>query len=99
VELGAKVLDAGTTDIGRPYFVMELVKGVTFIQYVRPEANDELTAAADNTLLGPRPRAVTDTDTEAETVEFDSSHLVYKSGEMAPLDETSFLASLSQLDE
>ena len=24
----AKVLDAGTTDAGRPYFVMELVKGV-----------------------------------------------------------------------
>jgi serine/threonine protein kinase/tetratricopeptide (TPR) repeat protein len=81
------------------FFTMELVKGVTFIQYVRPEANDELTNAADNTLLGPRPRAVSDTDTEAETVEFDSSHLIYKSGEMAPLDETSFLASLSQLDE
>ena len=29
----AKVLDAGTTDSGRPYFVMELVKGVPIIQY------------------------------------------------------------------
>jgi len=29
----AKVLDAGTTDSGRPYFVMELVKGVSIIQY------------------------------------------------------------------
>ncbi len=29
----AKVLDAGTTDDGRPYFVMELVKGVPIIQY------------------------------------------------------------------
>ena len=29
----AKVLDAGTTDTGRPYFVMELVKGVPIIQY------------------------------------------------------------------
>ena len=29
----AKVLDAGTTDSGRPYFVMELVKGVPVTQY------------------------------------------------------------------
>ncbi len=29
----AKVLDAGTTESGRPFFVMELVKGVTITQY------------------------------------------------------------------
>src|SRR5688572_12853253 len=29
----AKVLEAGTTDSGRPYFVMELVKGVSITQY------------------------------------------------------------------
>jgi serine/threonine protein kinase/tetratricopeptide (TPR) repeat protein len=29
----AKVLDAGTTDSGRPYFVMELVKGLPITQY------------------------------------------------------------------
>jgi serine/threonine protein kinase len=29
----AKVLDAGTTDAGRPYFVMELVKGVPITTY------------------------------------------------------------------
>ncbi len=29
----AKVLDAGTTDSGRPYFVMELVKGATITEY------------------------------------------------------------------
>ncbi len=29
----AKVLDAGTTDSGRPYFVMELVKGVSITQF------------------------------------------------------------------
>jgi serine/threonine protein kinase len=29
----AKMLDAGTTEQGRPYFVMELVKGVSVIQY------------------------------------------------------------------
>jgi serine/threonine protein kinase len=29
----AKVLDAGTTDTGRPYFVMDLVKGLPITQY------------------------------------------------------------------
>src|SRR5262245_24758456 len=29
----ARVLDAGTTDTGRPYFVMELVKGVPLTKY------------------------------------------------------------------
>src|SRR5208283_3156712 len=29
----AKVLDAGTTDTGRPYFVMELVRGVKITDY------------------------------------------------------------------
>src|SRR5262245_52107706 len=29
----AKVLDAGTTDSGQPYFVMELVKGLPITQY------------------------------------------------------------------
>ena len=31
----AKVLDAGTTDTGRPYFVMELVKGVPITEVLR----------------------------------------------------------------
>jgi serine/threonine protein kinase len=29
----AKVLDAGTTESGRPYFVMDLVKGVPVTQF------------------------------------------------------------------
>src|SRR5579871_3292203 len=29
----SKVLDAGTTESGRPYFVMELVKGVPITRY------------------------------------------------------------------
>src|SRR5262249_55315992 len=29
----AKVLDAGTTESGRPYFVMDLVKGIPITQY------------------------------------------------------------------
>ncbi len=33
----AKVLDAGTTDVGRPYFVMELVRGIKHHRVLRPE--------------------------------------------------------------
>ena len=33
----AKVLDAGTTETGRPYFVMELVRGITHHRLLRPE--------------------------------------------------------------
>ena len=33
----AKVLDAGTTPEGRPYFVMELVKGVPITKYCDQE--------------------------------------------------------------
>jgi len=33
----AKVLDAGATDTGRPYFVMELVKGIPIIEYCDQE--------------------------------------------------------------
>ena len=34
----AKVFDAGTTDTGRPYFVMELVRGMPDHRVLRPEA-------------------------------------------------------------
>ena len=41
----AKVLDAGTTDTGRPYFVMELVKGVPITQYCDEHQTDATRAA------------------------------------------------------
>src|SRR5215472_16737984 len=41
----AKVLDAGTTDTGRPYFVMDLVKGVPITRYC-----DENTLTAEQRL-------------------------------------------------
>lgn len=36
----AKVLDAGSTDTGRPYFVMEYIKGVPILQYCDTEKLD-----------------------------------------------------------
>ncbi|HAV61357.1 MAG TPA: hypothetical protein DCY13_03225 [Verrucomicrobiales bacterium] len=36
----AKVLDAGSTDHGRPYFVMELVKGIPITKYCEQEKLD-----------------------------------------------------------
>ena len=33
----AKVLDAGATETGRPYFVMELVRGIPITELLRPE--------------------------------------------------------------
>src|SRR6266446_3070016 len=48
------------------FFTMELVKGVTFIQYVRPEIAGEPDSSTDNTLLGPRtvPRKASDSEAE-----------------------------------
>ena len=41
----AKVLDAGTTESGRPYFVMELVRGIPITEYCdQHEARDPRTA-------------------------------------------------------
>ncbi|MDX6498181.1 MAG: eukaryotic-like serine/threonine-protein kinase [Blastocatellia bacterium] len=82
------------------FFTMELVKGVTFIQYVRPETA-EPDAATNNTLLGPRVRQASHTDSEADTEVFDSSPLSLDSGEMVPLDEAQSLSAtnLFKLDE
>jgi serine/threonine protein kinase/tetratricopeptide (TPR) repeat protein len=82
------------------FFTMELVKGVTFIQYVRPSTDDWLPDSMDNTLPGPRPRLVSGAASEAETEFFDSSPMSLESGEMAlPGDAPSLAASSSTLDE
>lgn len=82
------------------FFTMELVKGVTFIQYVRPETAGELSDSADNTLPRLRPLLVSETDSEAETEVFDSSHVSLESGEMRPFDDSSSrLTSNYKLDE
>src|SRR6202140_291772 len=82
------------------FFTMELVKGVTFIQYGRPETADALHSATDNTLPGPRLRFVRHTDSAAETEVFDSSHVSPESGEIAPLNEAQPpVASYYKLDK
>lgn len=89
-----------TSDGRHWFFTMELVKGVTFIQYVRPETSREFDSSLDDTLLGPSPRAVREANLEAETEEFDSSHISFESGEMIPFDETSqFISPYHKLDE
>jgi serine/threonine protein kinase len=82
------------------FFTMELVKGVTFIQYVRPEQPGELNTDVDNTLLVPRARAFTSADSEAETEIFDSSRVSSLLGEDFPLaDEAQPMAANFRLNE
>ncbi len=82
------------------FFTMELVKGVTFIQYVRPEMAGQPDSSTDNTLLGPRARLAKQIDSEAETEVFDSSPLSLDSGEIELLDEQSSpVATNYKLDE
>src|SRR5438552_4601853 len=81
------------------FFTMELVKGVTFIQHVRPETKGATANSMNDTLAGPRLRLVKQSISEADTVEFDSSRISLESGEMPVLDETSLSASPFQLDE
>jgi serine/threonine protein kinase len=82
------------------FFTMELVKGVTFIQHVRPEIAGAVDSATANTLPGPRARLARHTDSEAETEVYDSSHVSLESGEIEPPDEAHpAVASYYKLDE
>jgi len=82
------------------FFTMELIKGVTFIHYVRPEIEEPSDGAVNNTLPWGRPRPASQSSSEAETVEFDSSHILLESGEYLPVaEESSFGASPFKLDE
>ena len=78
------------------FFTMELIKGVSFIQYVRPELKR---SSLESTLSGRRSQTEV-ADSEAETEEFDSSDLSLESGEMTPFDDaTPVLSSPYKLDE
>src|ERR1700738_548021 len=82
------------------FFTMELVKGVTFIQYIRPETDDSFIDSLDNTLPRASPRLAADTDSEAVTELFDSSHVSLESSQMGPFDESASLTTSNyRLDE
>jgi serine/threonine protein kinase/tetratricopeptide (TPR) repeat protein len=82
------------------FFTMELVKGVTFIQYVRPEIPVAPDWSINDTLPAVRSRLVRESNSEAETEEFDSSHISPDSGEISPIEAASqFKLSNYKLDE
>src|SRR6266567_3210064 len=82
------------------FFTMEMVKGITFIQYVRPELNSLPDRSADDTLRWLPSRPAGQPSSEAETEEFDSSRISLESGEYFPIgDDASPGASLCELDE
>ena len=81
------------------FFTMELVRGSTFIQYVRPEIDNEPSTAMSDTLVRPRPMRMLNSDSEAETEEFDISDLALTLGEMSALDDDSLDSLAGRFDE
>jgi eukaryotic-like serine/threonine-protein kinase len=81
------------------FFTMELIRGVTFIEYVRPDIADEVHTSMSDTLPRPRSMRLLDSDSEAKTVEFDVSQIALESGEMPAFDDSVLAAMHSKLDE
>src|SRR5437764_4196769 len=81
------------------FFTMELVDGVTFIQYVRHEAMGIPATDIDNTLHAPRETMLRPADSEADTEIFDSSHITYDSEEMPAFVDESIAGTNYRLDE
>ncbi len=86
------------TDGHHWFFTMELVKGVTFIQYVRPEDAAGPNTDVDNTLPVPRTLKLRSADSEADTEIFDSSDISSESATTLA-DEDSMAAANYVLDE
>ncbi len=82
------------------FFTMELIKGVTFIEYVRPESAGLPPTSADNTLPSPRTIEHRTHDSDADTEIFEYARDSLETGNMmAALDDQSpFLESNYQLD-
>src|SRR5207253_6247996 len=80
------------------FFTMELVKGVTFINYVRPDTMGTTATDADNTLPIPREHAIKTSNSEADTEIFDSSSFSFEEKER-PETAESLAAANYRLDE
>src|SRR5436190_17495555 len=78
---------------------MELVNGVTFINYVRPETMGVPATDADNTLPVPRVNAVSSSESEADTEIFDSSHISLDDDKYLRDDDASMATANFILDE
>ena len=83
------------------FFTMELVKGVPFTNYVRPETLGSAAGDSDHTLPVPRAPAIKSSDSEADTEIFDSSHVSLEEERPAHRDEAataeSFLLDADRL--
>ena len=82
------------------FFTMELVKGVTFINYVRPDIMCSPATDVDITLPVPRAHPINSAESEADTEIFDSSSFSFeeKEGPLETEDE-SMAAANYRLDE
>ena len=80
------------------FFTMELVQGVTFIEYVRPESARVPKTSADTTLPAPQTAAPPSHDSAADTEIFDPL-AVRDSAMMAMDDQAPFIDTNYQLDE
>src|SRR5262249_16474233 len=81
------------------FFTMELVKGVTFINYVRPDTLGAPATDVDNTLPAPREHSMKWAESEADTEIFDSSIISFDEKDRALEDDDSLTAANYLLDE
>ena len=78
------------------FFTMELIDGVTFIDYVRPDSAGTAATDNENTLPAPRETSMKSSDSEADTEIFDSSHISLDEDErVSPSDESLAAATLT----
>jgi eukaryotic-like serine/threonine-protein kinase len=81
------------------FFTMELIDGVTFINYVRPDTIGTAAADVENTLPVPRAHSMKSSDSEADTEIFDSSHISLNEDDRPPDTDESMAAANFVLDE
>jgi len=81
------------------FFTMELIDGVTFINYVRPDSVGTPATDNENTLPVPRETSMKSSDSEADTEIFDSSHISLDEDERLSVPDESLDAANFLLDE